>query len=544
MKKRSIALLLVLAMILASLLSACGSKTEPAAPAKPAETKPAETKPAETKPAETKPAEPKKEENRHYAVDADTVVVATADEAPSVTARLHNAAEASYNNNLMYQGLMTMDFDLAPQPCLATSYEYVDQADGSVLWTFHLREGVKFHNGETFTAKDVVASLAEAKVSPDVATYARAYDNVTAVDDYTVTMTTDGPSAALLYDLCHHGNAICPADLIESGHDFNAAPVGTGPYKFVDWKISEQLEFTRFDDYWGDKPAIKNIIWKIIPEGSARTIALQAHEVDFVIALDTNDADLVSADDSLTTLVVSALSHSWLTINNEVKPFDNKLVRKAMNAAINKEDVVTVAYNGYAIVAPGQTPYGQLGFDGTGYDMYDVELAKKYAAESGEDLSKVSFSVICSDDTKRRAGQVIQDNLNSNLGMTVELTSMDLATYLSETAAGHFQGFIGGYSSSEMMSFLKGVFHSSNINASNKTRTNDPHLDELIEKACATPDNNAREEILKEASRWLNEQCYQIPLYQPKSLSAYNKYLGNIKKNPGGRFWIEEWTWE
>ncbi|MBQ1524833.1 MAG: ABC transporter substrate-binding protein [Firmicutes bacterium] len=547
MNKRRMAMLLALVMILAAALSACGSGSAEQSSQTPAaqSTAPSSTPSTPASSAPSTPSEPAKtEENRHYAVDADTVVVATADEAPSVTARKHNAAEAGYNNNLMYQGLMTMDANLAPQPCLAESFTYEDQADGSVLWTFNLRHGVKFHNGEEMTAKDVVASFAEAKESPDVATYAREYDNVTAVDDYTVTLTTPGPSAALLYDLCHHGNAICPADLIESGHDFNTDPIGTGPYKFVDWKISEQLEFTRFDDYWGEAPKIKNIIWKIIPEGSARTIALQAHEVDFVIALDTNDASLVEADDSLTSLVVSAVSHSWLTINNEKKPYDNKLVRKAMNAAINKEDVVTVAYNGYAIVAPGQTPYGQLGFDGTGYDFYDVELAKKYAEESGVDLNGVSLTVICSDDTKRRAGQVIQDNLNANLGMNVELTSMDLATYLSETAAGNFEGFIGGYNSSDMMSFLKGVYHSSNIGASNKTRTNDPHLDELIEKACATPDNDAREEILKETSRYLNELCCQIPLYQPKSLSAYNKYLGEIEKTASGRFWIEDWSWQ
>ncbi len=546
MNKRSLALLLVLAMMMTAVFTACGSKTEtPSAPAnsgQPAQSAaPSETK-TETK-TETN-TDTKKEENHHYAVDSDTVVVATADEAPSVTARLHNAAEAGYNNNLMYEGLMRLNFDLAPEPALAESYEYEEQADGTVLWTFKLRQGVKYHNGAEMKADDVVASLEEAKVSPDVATYAKAFDNVTKVDDYTVTMTTEGPSAALLYDLCHHGNAICPADLIKSGHDFNTEPIGTGPYKFVDWKISEQLEFTRFDDYWGPKPAIKNIIWKIIPEGSARTIALQAHEVDFVIALDTNDADLVESDDSLATLVISSLSHSWLCINNEKEPFNNKLVRKAMNAAINKEDVVTVAYNGYAIVAPGQTPYGQLGFDGTGYDFYDLELAKKYESESGVDLNGVSFTVICSDDTKRRAGQVIQDNLNSNLGMNVELTSMDLATYLSETAAGRFEGFIGGYNSSEMMSFLKGVYHSSNIGASNKTRINDPHLDELIEKACATPENDKREEILKETSRYLNDLCCQIPLYQPKSLCAYNKYLSNITRNPAGRFWIEQWSWE
>lgn len=483
--------------------------------------------------------------DRHYAVDKDTVVICTADETPSVTSFGHNAVAGDYVNTLTYNGLMTLDKSLAPVCDLAESYETTEQADGSMLWTFKLKQGVKFHDGTEMHAEDVVASLNNAKTCPDVAQYASKYDNVTAVDEYTVTMTTAGPSAALLYDLAHHGNYIVPKALLENGNDFNSNPIGTGPYKFVEWKISEQLSFTANEDYFDKEnaPKIKNVIWKIIPEGSARTIALESHEVDYIIELDSNDAVNVEANEDLSLLNVDSVSHNWLCINNEVAPFDNQLVRKAMNCAINKEDVVTVALNGYGIVAPGQTPKGQLGFDGTDYDMYDVELAKQYAEQSGVDLNGVKFSVICSNDTKRRAGTVIQENLKTVLGMEVELESMDLATYLSETAAGHFEGFIGGYTSNDMMSFLVGVYHSSNIGASNKTRTNDPHLDELIDKACATVDNAEREQVLMETSRYLNGLCCQIPLYQDSTLSACNKYLQNMYITGGGTFWVNTWNW-
>ena len=122
MNKRRMAMLLALVMILAAALSACGSGSAEQSSQTPAaqSTAPSSTPSTPASSAPSTPSEPAKtEENRHYAVDADTVVVATADEAPSVTARKHNAAEAGYNNNLMYQGLMTMDANLAPQPCLA-----------------------------------------------------------------------------------------------------------------------------------------------------------------------------------------------------------------------------------------------------------------------------------------------------------------------------------------------------------------------------------------------------------------------------------------
>ena len=483
----------------------------------------------------------------NYAVDKDTVVIATADETPSVSPTAHNAVAGDYINKLTFNGLTVLDKDLNTQPCLAESWTNEMLSDGKMLWTFNLRQGVKFHDGSEMHAEDVVASLAVAKTAPDVASYTTAYNDVTAVSDYVVTMTTDGPSASLLYDLAHHGNYIVPKALIDAGNDFNENPIGTGPYKFVAWKISEQLEFTAFDEYFDkdNAPKIKNIIWKIIPEGSARTIALEAHEVDYVIELDSNDMDrLETEDNGISVMKVQSVSHNWLCINNEVAPFDNPLVRKAINAAINKEDVIKVALNGAGVPATSQTPIGMLGENSTGFDTYDVEKAKQYMAESGVDGSTIKLPMICSNDTKRRAAQVIQSNLKDVLGIESEIVSMDLSTYLSETAAGNFTGFIGGYTSNEMMSFLKGVYLSENIGSSNKTRTNDAHLDELIYEACATIDDSAREKVLQEVSEYLNGLCCQIPLYQDYTISAHNTNLQNTFITTGGSFFVNEWSWQ
>lgn len=483
-----------------------------------------------------------------YAVDKDTIVVATADETPSVSPTAHNAVAGDYVNRLTYNGLMKTDKELQPQCDLAESYTTEDQPDGKVLWTFNLKQGVKFHDGTEMHAEDVVASLNKAKTQPEIVGYTKAYDNVTAVSDYVVTMTTNGPSASLLYDLCHHGNFIMPKALLDSGNDFNANPIGTGPYKFVKWTISEQLEFTAFDDYFDkdNAPKIKNVIWKVIPEGSARTIALEAHEVDYVIELDSNDKDRLAKDkdkNGVTVLEVPSVSHNWLTINNEAKPFDNVLVRKAINAAINKEDIVEVALNGAGVVPTAQTPAGMLGENPEGFDTYDVEKAKQYMKDSGVDPSTIKMPIICSNDTKRRAASVIQQNLKDVLGIECEIVSMDLATYLSETAKGNFTAFIGGYTSSEMMSFLKGVFLSDNIGSSNKTRTNDKKVDELINKACATPDDREREKILQEVTAYLNDLCPQCPIYQDSYLSAHNVNLMGTGINGGGNFYVDEWYW-
>ncbi len=480
------------------------------------------------------------------AIDKDTVVICTADETPSLTTAEHNAVAGDYVNRLTYNGLFRLDKELNPQPDLVAEYKTENDASGeATIWLMTLHEGIKFHDGSVMTADDVVASLLNAKNSPDVASYTKSFVTVEKVDDLTVKITTDGPSASLLYDLSHHGNYIVPKALLDSKNDFNTNPIGAGPYKFVEWKRGEQITFTVFEDYFDKEraPKIKNIVWRIIPEGAARTIAIEKGEVDYIIELDSTS--VTSLDDNANVVVMKqpSVSHSWLTVNNEVKPFDDINVRKAINAAINKEDVLVVALNNMGVVAQAQTPMGMLGENPEGFDSFDLEKAKAYMAAWGGDPASITLDVICSNDTKRRAAEVIQSNLKE-LGINMTIKSMDLATYLSETASGNFTGFIGGYTSNEMMSFLRGVYHSSNINSSNKTRTANPELDALIDKSITTIDQAEREKVLQAATKILNDNCYQMPLYQTYILSAHKADLKNTFITTGGSFFANEWSWE
>ena len=144
------------------------------------------------------------------AIDYDTVVIATADETPSLGTATHNAVAGDYVNKLTHNGLFRLDKELNPQPDLVASYDF---DENSYTWTFKLHPGIKFHDGSDLTADDVVATLNYTKTMPDIATYTTSYDNVTKVDELTITLTTDGPSASLLYDLAHHGNYIIPKEL-------------------------------------------------------------------------------------------------------------------------------------------------------------------------------------------------------------------------------------------------------------------------------------------------------------------------------------------
>lgn len=467
--KKSLIFALILVLVLS--LASCGSDDKGQAQ----EDKPSSEAPSEEKGGEEKPAASTNVKSGP-AVDRDTVVICTADETPSLTTAGHNAVAGSYINELTHNGLFKLDKELNPAMDLVADYEVQEDENGEeTIWIFSLHEGIKFHDGSVMDADDVIASLQHAQESPDVQSYTQSYVTLEKVDELTVKLTTDGPSSSILYDLSHHGNYIIPKAEIEKAKDdpklLNKNPIGAGPYKFVKWNRGEQLEFTGHEDYFNaDRaPQIKNIVWRIIPEGNSRAIAIESGDVDYIIETDSTSVDQLDKNENLVVMKVPSVAHSWLCINNEVEPFDDVNVPKAINAAINKEDVIEVALNGAGIVAMSQTPTGMLGEYTGDYDSFDVELAKEYLETWGGDPATIKLDMICTDDTKRRAAEVIQANLKE-IGINATISSMDLATYLTETAEGNFTGFIGGYRTNEMMSFLKGVFLSSNIGSSNKTR--------------------------------------------------------------------------
>ena len=337
--------------------------------------------------------------------------------------------------------------------------------------------------------------------------------------------------------------AAVTADLIESGHDFNSEPIGTGPYKLVAWNRGESLEFEAFEDYFDGAPPIKHITWRIIPEGSSRTMALEAGEVDLIIEVETADASRIEGTDGLTLYSEPGTSHNFMMVNNEIAPFNNADFRKAIASAIDKEAIVQVAVNGNATPVDAMVPDCFPGTTAEGAPTYDPEQAKAYFEASGLDPAQCGFTLICSDDTKLRAGQVIQSSLKENLGIDVQLESMDLATYLDVTATGDYQAAIGGYTSNNLLAYALGVYHSSSINASNKTRTNVPEIDALIEEIQTTLDPEENEAVITEFSKAINELCPQVPLYMQNNTRAYKSELQGFNLNAGGTTYYEQFSW-
>ena len=470
--------------------------------------------------------------------DRDSIVIATLGETPSVHPYDHNATAGSYMNLLTYDTLFHNDVNQNPQPHLVESYENIDDS----TWQFTLKQGVLFHNGEEMKAQDVEASIEWAMTFAEVMPSHEKMLGIDVVDDYTFTLHTDGPYALLITNLASHGNAILPKSLIDQGHDFGEEPIGSGPYKLVEWNRGDSLVFEANEDYFNGAPAIKSMTWRIIPEGSGRTIALEAGEVDVVIEVESMDYERLKETEGITVAEYDSTSITWLYLNNEVPGLDNQNVRHAINSAINKESVVEVALNGLGTPAIGQLPSNLAGYSEENADAYDVDRAREFLAASGVDPSTLSFPIITSNDTRRRAGEVIQANLQE-IGINVELESMDLATYLSATSEGDYTAAIGGWTSNVLLDCLIGVYHSSGINASNKTRISDPELDALIDEAGVTLDEEERNAILEQACARANELCPAAPLFLETGLRAYNSDLKGVEVSQSGTIYFDRVSW-
>lgn len=471
----------------------------------------------------------------------DSIVIAIESEPTTLNPYDHAAVTSGYMNQMTYNRLFRIDTDtLEPVPDLVDSYKNIDES----TWVFTIKQGVMFHDGTEMTAEDVKASMEYARNFTSSNKYTAFWKNVEVTDKYTVTVTTNGPYALILNDLSANGNTIVPKHLIDSGNDFNKNPIGSGPYKFVQWTLGDNLTFVKNESYF-DKdhmPSITDVTWRIIPEGSSRTIALETGEVDLVIDVDTADIERIKDNEDLDIVQKDGTRMNFMGINTERFPFNNLYFRKAVSAAIDKSAVLTVATNGLGTVSMSPNPGAYNGVTQENTVPYSLEQAKAYLEQSGIDPAQAGFSCITYTDTTRRTAEVIQSYL-LELGITMEIESMDFAAYLSNMLEGNFEAVVGGYSSSDLLTYMKGLWYSASIGASNVPRVNDTEIDSLIELAMTQLDTNERAATLEKVCAKVNDQCLMVSLYTSSVIRAYNAQLGGVSVSASGMMLYQDLYW-
>ena len=471
------------------------------------------------------------------------------------------------------------------QPCLATSWE--TSADGKEI-TFKLRRGVKFHDGTDFNADAVVFSFAR---QYDANHWAHEYgewaywymfsdvDKMVKIDDYTVKLVLKSVNASIMLSLAMFtANIVSPTNAEKWGADAFKHPAGTGPFEFVEWVKDDHITLEANDNYWRERPKLDRLIFRVIPDPSARLMALEVGEVHGIEYPDPAHFDKIRANADLKLLTEPGMNVGYMAMNtgygykdangNSVRdsdepwvktpgyfePLTKKEVRQAINYAIDKKSIVDDLYMGTAIVAKNGMPPFMLGYNDDIEDYpYDPEKAKRLLAEGGyPDGFEVTLYVMpvsrpyMFDPPK--IGEAIQSYLAA-VGITVNFYQVDWGTYLEETDTGNHQMCLLGWTGDNgdpdnFMNVLYAPNACSLGTAMNFGFYNDEGAQFLLTQALRTYDVEERAEYYRIVQQMLHEAAPFVYLAHSNQTVAFRKNVQGYTLHPTSRkffypVWIE-----
>jgi glutathione transport system substrate-binding protein len=314
--------------------------------------------------------------------DKDIVIAINAN---FITLDPHNASDTHSisGGRTMYEGLMGFDENMQLIPVLATSHEI--SADG-LVYTFHLKENVKFHDGTDFNAEAVKVNIARIQDEKNNLRLRKSFAKVAKVetpDAKTVVITLSEPYNAFLNKVAMAG-IISPKALEESGADIAKKPVGTGPFKFKEWVQGDRLVVEKNAEYWQQGlPKVDSITFKPVPENGSRIAMLKTGEADFIYPMPTEQVKEVEGQEGMTIDTIDSTIVRYVTLNTMKKPYNDVKVRQAINYAINKEAYIKVVKSGLgAKLDSTMSSKTQYYSQQAGYD-YDLDKAKQLLAEAG-----------------------------------------------------------------------------------------------------------------------------------------------------------------
>ncbi|MEQ1901051.1 MAG: ABC transporter substrate-binding protein [Devosia sp.] len=421
----------------------------------------------------------------------------------------------------VFEGLTRIDEHGAVQPALATSWEI---SPDNLIYTFHLAKNVTFHDGTTFDADDVVYSynriLAADSVNAQKALYA-VIASVTAVDPQTVKIVLSAPSGRFLFD-AGRGDASIVAPESEPTND--AKPIGTGPFKFIDWQKGANLTLARYDGYWGTKAALGKVTYVFIADGVARTNALLAGDIDGINNTDATSLPVFAKDARFKVLVGSTEGEVILAQNNARPPFDKLQVRQAIAHALNREEIIKGASSGYGVpIGSHFAPHNPYYIDLTGTYPYDPAKAKALLAEAGLPDGFSATIKVPPVPYAQLGAQIIASEL-AEVGIKLTQVAVDWPQWLGDVfTKGDYDLTIISHSEP----FDIGIYADPNY----YFHYNDPDFQAIISKLNATTDEAARKELAIAAQKRLAEQAVNGFLFELPKTGVWNAKLEGMWQN-------------
>ncbi len=438
------------------------------------------------------------------------------------------------------------------EPQLAKSWTV--SKDGTT-WTFKLRKGVKFHDGTPFNAQAVADSFNRI-IDPNHRFYnygkwkytslsLKPVKKIKIVDNYTIQLITEKPYAPLLNNLALWLCPIMSPKAMEKYKDkIGSHPVGTGPYKLVKWSRDDQIILQRNESYWGSKPKLKRIILKSIPEPSARFMAIQSGTIDIADDLDPDSITVAKKNKNLVVKTSPSVNVGYLALNTEKPALKDARVRKAINHAVNKKDLIQAIFQGLAV--PAKNPYAPSiwGYNDSvkEYD-YNPAKAKELLKQAGFDFNTVlelwamPVSRAYMPDPVKTA-ELLQAYLGA-VGIKSKIVRYDWGTYLKKVANGEHDmcmlGWLGGNADPD--NFLYGLLSADTAKtpgASNVALWKNAEFTKLVKKGQVVFDISKRAKYYEQAQEIFNNEMPWVPLAHTTTVRVYNKRVHNVPLRPNG----------
>jgi len=495
-----------------------------------------------------------------------TLKVILQPEPPTLILGLNQQAPTQLVAGKMYEGLLRYDFDLNPMPSLARKWEI---SEDGMTYTFHLEEGVTWHDGEPFTSKDIVFTTT--KFLPETHPRARAIfsnvETVTAPDDQTVVFKLKKPFPAFILTFEVSSVPIMPAHIYENtdylNNDMNNQPIGTGPFKFESWERGSNIHLVRNENYWQEgKPYLDDIYFLSIPDAASRALALETGQVD-VSSFNNIEPFDVPRLSALPHLEVETKGYEfvapmmWIEINHREAPSDDPRFRQAISYALDREFIRDNIFFGLGRVATGPVNSVTTHYesDVRKYD-YDPDKAIALLDEMGLEpdsdgvRASVEFMVMPYGETFTRLAEYSRQAL-SKVGIDLSLRSTDSAGWAQALSNWDYEmtnDFVYQYGHPALGvsrtyvcdNIRKGVLFSNTMGYCNK------EVDKLFAQAAVENDAEKRQALYSKAQQILVDDVPVIWLLEMEFPTIYNTRVHNLTTTAIGTtetfadVWVEQ----
>ena len=417
-------------------------------------------------------------------------------------------------------------------PDLAESWEMVDDT----TWKFHIREGVKFHNGETLTAEDCLFSIQNNSYAWMWGAIDR--ENSYCEDDLTLVVKTYEAYPALVNMLSSECPIVCKSAWEEMGEDgFSRNPVGTGPYKFVEWIAGDSVTLERFDEYWGEPAYYKNLVFRFIVDDTTRSLSLENGEIDISQDLPDSQVQYLEMTGTVDIISYPSLSVDYIGFNCQKAPFNDARVRQALRYALDLEGMVNIAYGSTATVADGicsPTFVDYKPAEGEYAYTYDLEKAKELLAEAGYPDGFTCQLMVTSKQSRVDMVEMLQ-NAWSQLGITIETYVTEIGNYYDIMASGDFDMFYGGWVLlANEGDLMHDTFYSTESlwYNTNYTAYVNPEFDALVDAARVEEDAAVRADYYGQVQDLIRAELPFIPCAWVNKVNGIKSTLTGMETDP------------